>query len=75
LRSLAALTLGSVPFVEGKAFIVEFGLALWPAQMLVLSILGKHKWSLHAALYSLTTLFTFGASFSIFLIAFTFHAH
>lgn len=86
LKLAVALTLGVLPFVGGMivgyfvtrpAFIVEIGFALWFAQMLALSIYSKRKWALHTAMYSLTTLFTFGAaySFAVVLVALMFRAH
>jgi len=73
LKLSAALMLGFLPFIGGgivgyfvtqPADIVSFGLALWLCELLVISTLGKHKWTRRTALRGLTTIFTFGASYA-----------
>jgi hypothetical protein len=83
---VVALTLGAVPFVGGifagyfvtrPTIIVILGFALWLSQILASSAYGKHKWTRRTILYSLTTLFTFGAaySFAVVIVAFLFRPH
>jgi hypothetical protein len=82
-RGFAAVTIGAVPYIGGitigyllprPAVIVAVGLALWLGQMLAVSAFAhRHRTrNKYPTLYSLTTLFTFGATygFAVVVVAF-----
>lgn len=86
-RGFAAGAIGAVPYIGGitvgyvlprPAIIVAVGLALWVGQMLAVSALAhSHRTrTKYPTLYSLTTLFTFGAGygFAVVVVAFMFRA-
>ncbi len=87
-RGLASATVGAVPFIGGitvgyllprPSIIVAVGLALWLVQLLAISACARwlyHTPAKHSILYSLTTLFTFGAAYglAVVLVAFMIRA-
>ena len=85
-RLAAGLSFGFAPFIGGlivghfvtqPSFIVGIGFAIWLVQMLFLCLLDKRKWTLSTAMYSMTTLVTFAAVYSlcVVLAAWVFRGH
>ncbi len=87
-RGLATVAVGAIPFIGGitagyllprPAVIMAVGLALWLVQLLAISACARwlhYTPAKHSILYSLTTLFPFGAAYglAVVLVAFVIHS-